>query len=157
LSVALSRISFEERFELPSGGLAMSSPGVEDQLVHGWFELESSPTGSYRWSSAHAALAARLADHASAVRLRYRLAPGPGGPVTVSLTAAGSSVPVVSWQIPWQRGEWREDDFPVSLAPGEYLIRFDTEETWSNVDQCDRSLPPENRALGLALAELRFL
>ncbi|HWG08547.1 MAG TPA: glycosyltransferase family 2 protein [Solirubrobacteraceae bacterium] len=157
LSLALAAMSFEERFELAPGGLVMSAPGVEDQLVRGWYEAEHSPVGTYRWSSAHAAAVVSVGERASAVRLRYRMAPGPSGAVTVSLTPVGAAQPALSWQIPWRHGEWCEEELATSLGPGDYIVDFDTAETWSNVGQRDSELPPENRALGLALAELRFL
>jgi GT2 family glycosyltransferase len=157
LALALAEISFAERFELTTGGLDMSAPGVEGQLVRGWFEAEQAPIGGYRWSSQHAAAVVRLDREAGAARMRFRSTPGSSGAAIVTLTAVGSSRPASSWEIPWQPGEWREETFAVSLAPGDYLVSFDVAEPWSNVEQHDRLLPPENRALGIALSELAFL
>jgi GT2 family glycosyltransferase len=157
LAFALAGISFEPDFDVPPGTLDLSAPGTESQLLHGWFELEPSPSGDYRWGSARAAVVARVAEETSGVRLRYRMTPGPSGPVSVSLAPVGSQRPAASWQIPWRPGDWREDTFTARLAPGDYVIEFDVAETWSNPDRTNRQLPAENRALGLALAELSFV
>jgi GT2 family glycosyltransferase len=157
LALALAAISFEERFELAAGGLDMSAARVEDQLVRGWFEAEQSPAGTYRWSSGHAAGVVRLDRDTEGVRLRFRLTPGRSGAVTVSFTPLDVGEPATSWEIPWEPGEWREETFPTKLASGDYVVEFDVADTWSNVEQRDRELPPENRALGLALAALNFV
>jgi GT2 family glycosyltransferase len=156
LALALAEISLEERFELASGRLEMSAPGVEGQLVRGWFEAEQAPIGGYRWSSRHAAAVVRLERQASGVHLCFRLAPGRSSAVRVTLTAVGASQPASAWEIAWEPGEWREETFAASLAPGDYIVDFDVAETWSNVEQHDRQLPPENRTLGIALSELSF-
>jgi GT2 family glycosyltransferase len=157
LSLALAELRFEERLELAPRGLEMSAPGVEDQLVRGWFEAEQSPAGDYRWSSASAAALVRLDREASGVGLRFRLTPGRSGAVAVALTPIGADAPAASWEIPWEPGDWREQTFPASLAPGDYAVSFDVAETWSNVDRLDGALPPENRALGFALGALSFI
>ncbi len=157
LALALAAISFEERFELAPGGLDMSAPRVEDQLVRGWFEAEQSPAGTYRWSSGHAAVVVRLDRGTEGVRLRFRLSPGRSGAVTVSFTPLDAGEPATSWEIPWEPGEWREETFPTKLASGDYVVEFDVADTWSNVEQRDRELPPENRGLGLGLAALSFV
>jgi hypothetical protein len=155
--MALATISFEERFELAAGGLDMSAARVEDQLVRGWFEAEQSPAGTYRWSSGHAAGVVRLDRDTEGVRLRFRLTPGRSGTVTVLFTPLDAAEPATSWEIPWEPGEWREETFPTKLATGDYVVEFDVADPWSNVEQRDRELPPENRALGLALAALSFV
>ncbi len=99
----------------------------------------------------------RVVEDASGVRLRYRMTPGPSGPVTVTFTPVGSHRPAASWQIAWERGDWREQTYPAALAPGDYVIDFEVAETWSNPGQREPELPPENRALGLALAALSFV
>jgi GT2 family glycosyltransferase len=157
LSLALAELAFEERFELAAGGLEMSVPGVEQQLVRGWFEAEQSPAGAYRWSSADAAVIVRLDREVSGVGLRFRLTPGRSSAVSVALTPIGAGQSAASWEIPWEPGGWREQTFPASLAPGDYLVSFDVAETWSNVEQRDDALPPENRALGFALGALSFV
>ena len=156
LAFALAAIRFEHELELPPGGLDMSAPGVEDQLVRGWFEPEQEAGGSYRWSSKHAAALVRLTREVAGARLRYRMAPGFNGPVRVSFTRLGSSQPAASSQIAWREGEWHEDTLPAPLAPGDYLVDFDLEQTWSNPEQHDPEFPPENRTLGIALASLSF-
>ncbi|MGD1059500.1 MAG: hypothetical protein ABR992_19045 [Solirubrobacteraceae bacterium] len=65
-------MSFEESYEIASGGLDMTSPDVEEQLLSGWFEAEQSTDRSYRWAGAHAAAVVRLAEEASSACLRYR-------------------------------------------------------------------------------------
>jgi GT2 family glycosyltransferase len=156
LAFALASMSFAERFELVPGGLEMAAPEVERQLVSGWFEAEQAPGWSYRWGSGHAAAVVRLADASDGVRLRYRMAPGPSGDVGVSLTPLGQRQAVASWAIAWRPGEWRDESFATKLDPGDYLVSFDVPRTWSNPEGEEPDLPPENRALGLALAELKF-
>jgi GT2 family glycosyltransferase len=156
LAFALAAIRFEDDLELPSGGLDMSVPGVEDQLVRGWFEPEQEASGSYRWSSKHAAALVRLRSGVASARLRYRMGPGFNGPVRVSFTRLGSSQPAASSQIAWREGDWHEDTLPAQLAPGDYLVDFDVERTWSNPEQRDPEFPPENRTLGIAVASLSF-
>jgi GT2 family glycosyltransferase len=157
LAFALSRMTFARGFGIPAGGLAMASPGVEEQLVHGWFEAEQSPEHSYRWSCASAAVVVRLTGAADRVRLRYAMAPGPTGDVTASFTPLGSSVPATSVQIPWRQGDWHDEAFAVDLSAGAYVVRFDVPRTWSNPQQADRESPPENRALGFALSAISFV
>jgi GT2 family glycosyltransferase len=157
LALALAAISFEERFELAPGGLDMAAPGVEAQLVGGWFEAEQSPAGIYRWATGHAAGVVRLDRETGEVRLRFRLTPGRSSAVTVSFTPLDAEEPAASWEIPWEPGEWREQDFPARLGPGDYVVDFDIANTWSNVEQRNRELPPENRALGIALAAVSFV
>jgi GT2 family glycosyltransferase len=157
LSLSLAEIGFEPGFELASGGLDMSAPSAEQQLVSGWFEGEDAPGGSYRWSSAHAAAIVRAEREASGVRMRFRLTPGRSGPVAVTLTPVASAEPSCSWEIAWQPGDWREETFPAILQPGDYRVDFDVAETWSNVGQSDRALPPENRTLGFAFGGLSFV
>ncbi len=157
LAFALTSLSFADDIELAPGGLDLSAPEAERQLVRGWFELERSPAGGYRWGSGQAAAVVRVVEDASGVRLRYRMTPGPSGPVTVTFTPVGSHRPAASWQIAWERGDWREQTYPAALAPGDYVIDFEVAETWSNPGQREPELPPENRALGLALAALSFV
>jgi hypothetical protein len=97
-----------------------------------------------------------LAEGASAVRLRYRMAPGRGGDLDVTVTSVGSAQPAASWSIAWHEGDWCEQGFAASLAPGDYLVTFESNATWSNEGQVDATLPPENRALGFALASIGF-
>jgi GT2 family glycosyltransferase len=156
LGFALTSMSFEEHFEIVPGGLDMSAPAVERQLVRGWFEAEQSPEHDYRWSCARAAVVVQLIDSASGVRLRYRMAPGPSGDLNVSFTRVGSRRPVSSLQVAWRDGDWREEAFATRLAPGDYVVDFEVAATWSNPGAQDPDLPPENRALGFALSVLSF-
>ncbi len=156
LAFALASMSFAERFELAPGGLDMAAPDVERQLVDGWFEVEQAPEHGYRWSSGHAAVVVRLADAAAGVRLRYRMTPGPSGDVDVALTRWGSG---------GRRRHGRSCGGPASGARSRSR-RSSTRATissastfrgtWSNPEREAPDLPPENRALGLALAGLTF-
>jgi len=156
LALAVAAISLEESFDAGPGGLDMSAPHVEEQLVRGWFEAEQSPTGAYRWTSDYAAAVVRVAEDASIARLRYRMPPAPGGTVTVTLTRVGTQEPALSWQIPWRPGDWRDDTVLADLAAGDYVVGFHAATTWSNPRQDETELPPEDRALGVAVAALGF-
>ncbi len=156
LGFALSEAAFEERLEIDAGGLEMGAPNAARQLAGGWFELEQAPDRAYRWGSARADVIVRLVERASAMRLLYRLTPGRGADLNISLAPVGSGEPVASWQVGWSDGEWRERSFATQLAPGDYLVSFTTPATWSNRGQVDRALPPENRALGFAVASIGF-
>lgn len=156
LGFALAAIAFLESLDISPGNLDMASPGAEQHLVRGWFEAEQSAGHSYRWSSGRAALVVRLAEVTSQVRLRYRMAPAPGGDVEVSFTPVGSSRSVAGWQIAWRAGDWHDESFAMQLAPGDYVVSFAVATTWSNPGQQDRDLPPENRALGFALSAVAF-
>ena len=61
-----------------------------------------------------------------------------------------------STRIVWHDADWHEEDFPLRLAAGDYLVSFDAETTWSNPGQRDPELWPENRSLGFALSSLSF-
>ena len=67
LGLALSGMSFEESFEIGTGGLDMASPDVDEQLVSGWFEAEQSAARTYRWATGHAAALVRLPEGAAAL------------------------------------------------------------------------------------------
>jgi GT2 family glycosyltransferase len=156
LAVAVVAISLEESFDAGPGGLDMSAPSVEGQLVRGWFEAEQAPTGAYRWSGDYAAAVVRVAEHAKGMRLRYRMPPAPGGTVTVTLTRMGTQESALSWPIPWQPGDWHDETVAADLAAGDYVVGFHAAETWTNPEQRETALPPENRALGVAVAALDF-
>jgi GT2 family glycosyltransferase len=156
LGFALAEIELGERLEIEAGGLEMSAPSAERQLVEGWFEREQAADHAYRWSSARAAAIVRLVDRASEMRLRYRMTPGRSGDVEVSVAPVRSSHPLASWQIGWREGAWREESFAATFEPGDYIVRFETTATWSNRGHANAALPPENRALGLALASIDF-
>jgi hypothetical protein len=149
-------MSFEESYEIASGGLDMASPDVEEQLLSGWFEAEQSAELSYRWAAARAAAVVRLTEEASSAFLRYRFPPGPSGDVVVSVRPVDSRDAAWSTRLAWQEGEWQEEKLTVQLSAGDYVVAFEAEGTWSNPDQGEPQLPPENRALGFAVSSLSF-
>jgi hypothetical protein len=61
-----------------------------------------------------------------------------------------------SARLDWLDADWHEQDFPLQLAAGDYLVSFDADTTWSNPEGMDPSLWGENRSLGFALASLSF-
>jgi GT2 family glycosyltransferase len=157
ISLALASMSFEDAFQVPSGGLDMGSPEVEEQLVRGWFEAEESDGRTYRWASGHAEAVVRLERPAAGARLVYRLPPGPvrGLKLTVADLVEGSEVFTTS--VPASDGGWREHDAAFELDAGEYRVSFDAETTWCNRDGRDPSLWAENRSLAMAVSSLTFL
>jgi hypothetical protein len=158
LGFALARLSFEVNFALTPGGLDMASPAVDDQLLYGWFEPEESEGRHYRWTCANAAMIVRLAQGARAVKLRFRMPPRPTGKVCISVTELAADRSALHAEIDWRDDRWREQELPVGLlAPGDYVISFDAEATWSNPVPRDPALPPEGRALGIAVSELTFV
>jgi GT2 family glycosyltransferase len=156
LALALSRMSFEPSYEVGSGGLDMTSPRVEEQLVKGWFEPEESAGRRYRWTTRRAVVMVRLAESASGASLSYCMAPGDIGGVNITLRSIEGGEVVWSERIAWKDGDWHESSFPVQLAAGDYVLAFDADQTWSNQDQRDRTLPPENRSIGIALSSVSF-
>jgi GT2 family glycosyltransferase len=156
LGFALSAMSFEESYDVVSGGLDMASPMVEDQLLSGWYEAEQSARLSYRWASGQASVIVRLAAEASSARLSYRFPPGSTGGLSISAREVDSAEPVWSVRLAWRDGEWQEERLSLRLAAGDYVLAFATEMTWSNPDQADAALPPESRTLGFALSGLSF-
>jgi GT2 family glycosyltransferase len=156
LGFALAAMSFEESYEIASGGLDMASAGVEEQLLSGWFEAEQSADHSYRWTGAHAAAIVRLTEQASRACLSYRFPPGTGGDVSISARPLDSPEAVWSTRLAWHEGQWGQRTLPLRLSAGEYIVTFDAEGTWSNPAQRDPQLPPENRSLGFAVSSLTF-
>ena len=156
LGFALAGMSVEQSYEIASGGLDMATPAIEKQLVSGWFEAEQSPVRSYRWAGGHAAAVVRLTESTSSARLSYCLPPGPIGGLTITVCPLDQQMPVWSTRIAWHDADWHEEDFPLRLAAGDYLVSFDAETTWSNPGQQDSELWPENRSLGFALSLLSF-
>jgi len=157
LGFALASMSFEESYEIATGGLDMASPDVQEQLLSGWFDAERSADRSYRWAGAHASVIVRLTTEASIARLRYRFPPSPIGGVSVCIRPVDSKVPVWSTRLEWREGEWQEEKLAVQLGAGDYVVAFEAEATWSNPDQGEPQLPPENRALGFAVSALSFV
>jgi N-acetylglucosaminyl-diphospho-decaprenol L-rhamnosyltransferase len=156
LGFALSSLSFDESFEIGTGGLDMASQAVEEQLVCGWFEAEQSPDRSYRWAGGHAEAVLRLAHEVSSARLSYRLPPVPSGGLTVTVNPLDQQVPAWSTHIAWADPDWHEDIFPLRLLAGDYAVSFDVEAAWSNPGQRDPALWAENRSLGFALSAMSF-
>jgi GT2 family glycosyltransferase len=156
LAFALSRLSFANSFDIAAGGLEMSSLAVEEQLVNGWFEAEVSPARNYRWATGRAAAVVRLAEPARALHLSYRLPPRSIGGLRVALTPLAESDEAFSQALAWHDSDWHEEELAVELAPGGYLVSFQTETTWSNPDGRDSELWGENRSLGFALSSLSF-
>jgi GT2 family glycosyltransferase len=156
LGFALSSMSFKESHEIPSGGLEMASPAVEEQLVNGWFEPEQSPARSYRWASGHAAAVVRLSESASGARLSYCLPPADIGGLNLTLRSLDRRHPLWSTHLAWLDADWHEDTFQLELGAGDYLLSFDAEATWSNPEGRDPAFWGENRSLGFALSSLLF-
>jgi hypothetical protein len=157
LGFALASMSFMESYEIPPGGLDMACSDVEEQLVSGWFEAEESPARCYRWAGGHAAAVVRLAESASNARLSYCLPPGSTGGLSVSISPLNHDSPAWSTRIVWRDADWRQDDLPLRLTAGDYLVSFNTDETWCNPEGRDPALWGENRSLGFALSELSFV
>jgi GT2 family glycosyltransferase len=157
LGFALASMSFEESYEIASHGLHMDSPGVEEQLLSGWFEAEQSADRSYRWTGAHAAAIVRLTEEASSASLRCRFPPGPSGGVVVSVRPVDSQDVLWSTRLAWQEGEWQDEKLTLQLSAGDYVVVFEAEGTWSNPNQGEPQMPPENRALGFAVSSLSFV
>lgn len=156
LAFALSSMSFDKSEEMRPGGLEMSRPGVSEHLVSGWFEPEDVGERRYRWGTGNAAAIVRLREDASVARVGYRMAPVDVGALRLSAYPLGSPEPVWSVEQSWRDGEWHDEEIPVSLSAGDYLLRFETDSTWSNPGQLDAAFPPDNRSLGFALSELTF-
>jgi hypothetical protein len=156
LGFALSAMSFEESYDVISGDLDMASSAVEDQLLSGWFEAEESAGRSYRWATAQASVIVRLAEESSSATLSYRFPPGRTGGLSISARELDAAEPVCSTRLEWREGEWQEETLSLRLAPGDYVLAFEAEATWSNPGQGDPALPPENRSLGFALSSLSF-
>ncbi|HWY18226.1 MAG TPA: glycosyltransferase family 2 protein [Solirubrobacteraceae bacterium] len=156
LGFALASMSFEESYEIASGGLDMAAPAVEEQLVSGWFEAEQSAGRSYRWAAAHAEAIVRLAEGARSVCLSWRFPPGPTRGLNISVRPLDSRAAEWSTRIAWRPGEWHEETLALALPAGDYVVAFDAEATWSNPGRREPDLPPENRSLGFALSSLSF-
>jgi GT2 family glycosyltransferase len=153
LAFALTSMSFESSFEIPSGGLDMASPDADGQLVNGWFEREHSDARSYRWAAGYAEAMLRVPERVGCARLSYCLPPVPSD-VTVALRAPEQQEPVWSTRIPWHDANWHDDIVPLHLTPGDYVVSFDAEAAWSNPGRSDPGLWAENRSLGFALSSI---
>ncbi len=155
LSLALSRLLLAASFDIPAGGLDIGA-NAEDQLVSGWFETEAGPSGPFRWGGRLAAAVVRVVEPTGSLTLGYCLPPASIGSLRVTLTSLGQPGERWSTQLPWRDGDWHNETFAAALAPGDYRLSLETETSWSNPDGGDLASPPENRALGFALASLSF-
>jgi GT2 family glycosyltransferase len=160
LGFALASMSFEESWEIAAGGVDMAGrETVEEQLLSGWFEGEESAGRHYRWAGEHAEAIVRVEEGgASGVSMNYRFPPGPTGALDVSVRPVGTHEGEAAWsaRIEWREGEWQEEFLELRLPAGDYVVAFDADATWSNPEGRESGLPPENRALGFALASLSF-
>jgi GT2 family glycosyltransferase len=154
LGFALSAMSFEESYDLVSAGLDMASPAVQDQLLSGWYEPEYGAGRSYRWATRNASVIVRLTDARGTATLNYRFPPGSTGGVSISARHVDSAERLWSMRLPWQAGDWAQQTLSLSLAPGDYVLSFESDTTWSNPGQRDPRMPPENRTLGFAVSSL---
>jgi GT2 family glycosyltransferase len=161
LAFSLTSVSFSAAPRLPVGVLDMASPDVEGQLVSGWFEPEHDGARAYRWAGCAGNALVRLEELVRSIQIVYRLPPGPAGKLTVAMRSpdgdgASSTIELSSADADADAGGWREADVGLQLAPGEYVLSLEAEQTWSNPGGVDPTLWPENRTLGFALAAVRF-
>jgi GT2 family glycosyltransferase len=157
LGLALTRMSFEEAYEIRAGALDMSTSAADGHLVRGWFEAEQSADRGYRWAMRQAAVMMRVARPASEARLTYRFPPGERlGTLDICVCSADSEEAACALRILGHDADWHEDRLAVQLAPGDYLVTFKTDSVWSNPGGRDSHLPPENRSFGFALSALAF-
>jgi GT2 family glycosyltransferase len=157
LAFALEYLSLEDSLELPIGGIDMASPEVEEQLVNGWFEAEQAEGGSYRWTAARAEALVRVVERAATrASLTYRFPGRTVGQAQVSMLPSGARSPVWRECIPWRDGNWHVAELALQLPRGDYVVRFEVATTWSNADQRDSEMPPENRSLGMAISSLHL-
>jgi GT2 family glycosyltransferase len=159
LGFALTSMAFAESWEIAAGGIDMAAEAAEEQLISGWFEGEQSAGRHYRWAGERAEAIVRVGEGgASGASLSYRFPPGPTGGLGVSVRAVDAREGEAAWssRIEWREGEWQEQILEMRLGAGDYVVTFDADKTWSNLEGRDGKLPPENRALGFALSSLSF-
>lgn len=157
LGFALATLGFDDRCELASEGVDMVDESSDEHLVRGWFERE--PLGEergYRWASGYAAVMVGLPHGARTLSLSYCLPPAPTGGVEIAVRSMHRARSTWRTHIRWEDGEWHESRLPVRLPPGDYVVSFKSDATWSNPEGNDPAFPPENRSLGIAVAGLRF-
>jgi hypothetical protein len=156
LGLAVAEVSFHEGFDLPGEGLDMSGPEVGGQLVSGWYEAERAEDGrGYRWAGARAGAVIRLSRRTRALSVTYRLPPRSSGPLRLRarpLNEDGSEA--IVGEIEWVDGEWHTDRLALDLAPGDHVLGFSADGTWSNPGGRDPALWPEGRELGFAIARV---
>ncbi len=156
LALAVSRLSFESSVELVPGGLDMASAASARQLVRGWFEAEQSPGRCYRWATGRAEAVVRLAEPVRAAQLSYRLPPGSIGCLHIALSSLQQRRELWSTSLGWADTDWHDEALAVDLGPGDYVVSFATDDTWSNPERRDPALWAENRSLGFAVCSLSF-
>lgn len=155
LAFALARMAFEDAVP-PAVGLEMGSRSAEEQLVGGWFEPEQLGERTFRWAGTSASALVRVEGYARSLSLTYCMPPASVGGVELSVRKLHRVRSAWSTWIPWQDGDWHEQRFALRLAPGDYVVSFKPQSTWSNPDGLDRTLGPENRSLGIAVASVGF-
>jgi len=138
--------------EAASDHIDMAEPSSDRQLLFGWFPVERVDGRSYRWAADRAGVLVRLPESASRMRLDFAHVPVDTGGIDVSIRAMGlpaSLETLWSIRLPWQYIGRSVENHPLSLPPGEYEVRFDARQGWTQP-------PSENRSLGLALSSLSF-
>lgn len=156
LAFALSRLAFEDAPPPAPAGLDMSTPGADAQLVQHWFEPEQIGERAYRWGGAGASAIVHLSAPARSMRIMYCLPPASIGAVEVAACRVGRARPSWSSTIEWRDGSWHTESVACRLGPGDYVVSFHPRSTWSNPGGIDSSRSPENRSLGIAVAEISF-
>jgi GT2 family glycosyltransferase len=140
------------RPETAASRIDMADPASGEQLLSGWFPVESVDGRSYRWAGKRAAALIGLDAPARRLRLDYAHVPVDIGGVDVSVRRLGSSdplTPVWSTRLLWQYIARSVENHPLALPAGDYEVVFSTNEGWSK--------PPfDTRSLGFALASMSF-
>jgi GT2 family glycosyltransferase len=140
------------RPETAGKSVDMADPGVEGQLVYGWFPPEHQDGRSYRWSGIQAAALIGLQAPARRLRLDYTQVPADTGGVDLSIRCYGSPDPLTPiWvtHLSWQYMERCVENHPIALPAGDYEVVFSARQAWSDP-------PHETRQLGVALARMSF-
>jgi GT2 family glycosyltransferase len=156
LAFALASLRFGGLDELCRGGVDMASASVEDQLLGGWFEPESSEGREFRWAGREGAALVCLDEGTDRARIVYRTPPTASG-VTVQIGPLDGGDPACMGRLAPADGDWCEASLDVQLPPGDYVISLAAERTWSNPQGRDPSLWGENRTLGFALSMIDFV
>jgi GT2 family glycosyltransferase len=133
-------------------GIDMAEHDAERQLLHGWFPAERVGKRSYRWAATSAAALVHLDAPARRLRLDYAHVPVDIGAIDLSIRRVGSAEPLAAvWEarLPWQYLARSVENHPLTLAPGDYEVRFASARGWSDP-------PRETRSLAFALSSLGF-
>lgn len=157
IAFALSELVLSESYLLPGDdGLRMEDASAERQLVRGWYEREHSSGQFFRWGAKRAEVVVRAGERARGMRIVYRAPPGDTGRLGLAVLPFERGASLYDGTLP-PAGDWREEFIAVDLAPGDYVVSFEVERTWSNPLGDEAGAPAEARALGFALSSLRFL